>query len=63
MVDVFGDLKDMTGTEDMAEMADMEIAMEDMTEVERDAEATKNGVSNEADEEKREQSVVIGGRS
>jgi hypothetical protein len=62
--DVFGDLKDvaeMGATTNAVE--DMKNAVEDMTVAEKEAEATKNGIRNDAEEGKREQCLVIRGHS
>jgi hypothetical protein len=45
--DVFGDTKDVTGTEDMAGVEDMMTGVEGTTGAEKGAETAKNGISND----------------
>jgi hypothetical protein len=46
--DVFGDMKGVTGAEDMAGVEDMMAGVKGTTGAEKGAEATKNGVRNYA---------------
>ena len=55
------DVAEMGATTNAVE--DMKNAVEDMTVAEKEAEATKNGIRNDAEEGKREQCLVIRGHS
>jgi hypothetical protein len=61
--DAFGDLKDVAERAGMVEVEVTKNAVEDMTVAEKEAEAAKNGVRNEAEEGKRQQCLVVRGRS